>query len=1498
MSSCLCNLWLPQPWIRRVNEIFFKPVTGVTTDAAIVRLAEYAALKPNHLSMISKELERRCLKELKRSVIRVNIISIAARAYVALLETISTLGGGSYNASAVGKVGALGIFEQHITSLLVVLLTKQNVEIVDIGASLARSFLTALATSAAGHEILSFSTIDQTRLDLLLLPLVRVAGALPGSPGASINASIASLCALKHLLIASNSQTLDTHIRIITSLSLSILFRNNTDASSSSSLSLSSLSPSSEVLASADELLHVVASYVNASTSSSVFDPTFAFLDEKFWKPTSFAIKICSILDAHASRDTWGIRQGNTINPERPSSSSSSSSAAGVGLGGVSSSTTGEGIGGVNGQIFSFTSPFRLRRSLQSSSFSTPGYLLLLRHVSVIDSAFFGIPAAAFFDASQRGEKTLSKSPSISKKPLNSLWWLRSNGVGNGTFNENVVEDIIPRLDDLEQAEIDFETLRLNVLLVSDALFGDSRSDMSIGPFVKETLDHLFPVLVENSEDDLQVTNQVITESLKAKAKEKNRQSRQQQVVSFSLLNRILSRMHSSTDLLRFTSHALEMFGDHVAEFIAFHGPLQKSLLSVLDIQGGITEGSESGHMRGISTISSVLASSSTLPASRINSMSLRRMHSVASSTSSAIVQAVPHAGKRRHSVKTSGLSVNLNDTGTGPFSPITSVGDIELTIRTEFSNLRNSHDSGEKINDNNLQEADTDASDSLLNHITMARLRLLLLVYRGLRRLRTSMSGGTSINPSNVASSPASVRASAHSTHLAEPSSKSKNFFFRSESDISSTQQSNVLEAPVEVLRGLELALSDPDARVKRLAACALHEFLCCDGPIRPCTTEIDGDDEFIQWTENEVLKSAELAYFDNQEAVSGNITSLSNSLHMTTLVDTARHSENFTNASKLTLRNESASRLFLALSYAASDACSSSNSNSSNLDSMSCASELALLVRLVRDLVRIGGVSSIFRFALPLAFSTQTLTKDTLIDTNKVLLEKLFTCGVLSVVSEAVGAMIYTQFNFPSLAAVKDGWITRLPNSTLPISSSSSLSSSLPTFNSKDDINNAALAILTAEGTWKAITSIGIPLPVSPQGDIETTEVHRLRLTKSALAELHSIQKHLSDEYSILTANAVIPLPPAQNDASWSSYDFGGGHLRYPQYTKNHISALFYSLVSLDSAWRRVKTAKPSSDEDTSDKITNTDASKDAASEFFRFLLGPVPSLIGGKTPSLPPRVPSSFALSSAHVSTNVQTTQSVQTHEVRLLALLLGLLTVDWKLGSPWMHERCEGLIDVWPLAASSTAAAVGSDEERRPESNSGRFTARVTLSAKRSSYNDTLRTVDGIASASAAPASPYLFSLFTNNVYAAASDFLMAARGSPITSSPLSKSMGPGQSSSQGIANGNGSHLVGQISSKTIVTRSNTNDSTGTGESQLLQWRPSSILQSQSQLQGRKQGSYSHTVKEEGHGERGESTDPLSSVSPDLAVCLDLLKELELESRKQDDRRKEQKLGLST
>lgn len=1443
MVDCGCfTFFSPQPWVRRVNEIFFKPVSGATADAAIVRLAEYAAGKPNHLPLVAREIALRCTSELRKSAVRVNVIAVAARAYVALLETISTLGGGSYgggaSASAVGKVGALGIFEQHITSLLLVLLSHQNAEIVEIGASLARSFLTALATSAAGHDISSFSSVDQSRLDLLLTPLIEVAGALPGSPGASVAASISSLGALRQLLSASDSQTLDSHLRSITQLTLKVLYREHENGN------INITSSSNEVLNSADDLLRIVSSYLNAATSSSVFDPAFAFLDERFWQPSSFAIKICSTFDAHVNRESWGLRQSSII-AERSSSSSSSASSSGTGSAGV-------------GPVFSFTSPFRIHRSVQNSSFSTPGYLLLLRHISAIDAAFFGIPAAAFLDAtrdemkprrSQTSGKTSSVSSSARAKPLNELWWLHSTGMGSGTYNESD-HDILPRLEDFERAEKEFEKLRLGILLVSDALISNSRADVSIGPFVKETLDHLFPILVEDSDADFGAISRSDSDAVKC------RRTRQQQFMAFSLLDRVLSRLNASTDLLRFTSHALEMFGDHVAEFIAFHGPLRKGLLTLLDLGGsleggggGVTERDRGQHSRGISTVSSILASSSTLPNSRTASMSLRRIHSTSSSIASV---STTTPSKRRNSGKPpSGLSIGVD----GNVSPTTTVGDIELTIRTDFSIPVNMNESVEMRNEDD-GEVET-SNESVYHHVTMARLRLLLLVYRSIRRLRFILSGGLSPATPVTAIVPARTLARASNTSIAPSSSAaSKQFFFRADVDTpTSSQPPTVLEAPVEVLRGLELALSDPDSRVRRLAGCSLHEFLCCDGPVLSTSPAIDGDIEWVQWTENDVFQATEQAYAETQE------------VNEKKLPNTALDMNHFRNPdsgtspmiSKLTLRNESASRLFSALAYAAHDAC-----NSASLDSMPAVAELALLVRLTRDLVRIGGVASIFRFTLPLAYSSSKLSGA---KGEKFLLEKLFREGVLSVVAEAVGAKRPPP-SHPSLASVKEGWITKSTSSNAPESNTTSL------INDYDDIESAAVAILSSEGMWKAITMIGIPLPTLPQID---SDAIRLRLVRSAQTDLQSVRTSLSSNFSEVTASAAVPLPPVQNETSWSSYCLAG--LRH-QNSKNHISSLQSSIMSLDSAWRRAQLTSSSSNANNISDDLSAISAKDAASDFYRFLFVGVNTNsqdgkdggIISKHSSLPPRAPSSIAVAPA------QTAQTVHNHESRLLSLLLGLLTIDWQLGSKWMQQRCEGLIDIWPLAASSTAVvAANSGGSRSPEASTGRFTARVTLSSKASSLKssyDALRITDGSAAsnAPATPSSPFLFNLFSNNtIGSTASDFLSAARSSPSASSPVSKT-----SISQQVpltkANNINQTSHGNPLFRT-VTRSSSGNSLefgrGGGESQLLQWRPASANGG---------GAGGRRNEEEG--------DTASSISiktaPDVSDCLDLLQDLTVAS----------------
>jgi hypothetical protein len=325
----------------------------------------------------------------------------------------------------------------------------------------------------------------------------------------------------------------------------------------------------------------------------------------------------------------------------------------------------------------------------------------------------------------------------------------------------------------------------------------------------------------------------------------------------------------------------------------------------------------------------------------------------------------------------------------------------------------------------------------------------------------------------------------------------------------------------------------------------------------------------------------------------------------------------------------------------------------------------------------------------------------------------------------------------------------------------------------------------------------------------------------------------------------------------------------------------------MNLDSVWRRGQLISSSSSSliNTSEDALNA-VTKDSSSDFYRFLFADVnTNAQEGKDKSTlkQPSVSLSLSDSTSSAHAPIQST-SLSNHESRLLSLLLGLLTINWHLESKWMQRRCEGLIDVWSIASSSDDNIA--DNRREGAESTGRYTARVTLSTKapslKSTY-DALRSSDVSTSANApaTPSTPFLFNIFSSsssNAGNAASDFIAAARGSPIAYSPLSK-----LSSSQQppLLNANSASQRTHVKPFAPLSRSSTGNSQeveregggGGGESKLLQWRPTSLTQANGGSKEREEAISSST-----------SSSQVVKTAPDVTDCLDLLQDLAVASKR--------------
>lgn len=697
-DCCLCVWARPQPHKRLVDGLYPPKSRGYEIDSAngvdYKKVAQYAADKPRHLPFISKELDARMHKHLRKG--RYGFVAIAVRAMGAIVETSGLHGVGS---PPTGHSTSLAVFEDHVTTMLLALLLHPVADMKLEAAILCTKFI-------AGQDYLA----DQARLDGFLYPLLSVArvGAdqphsLPTvsprlaaaglfaataavqsalDPNTTGNkARVAALEALNQLLRKSDAQALEARVRTCVPVLLSTLQRElglrrwlqgasspmavesrpnqaaadsgvqqNTAAVSEAELVIEmsgpaiqsaqsttvapALSPPSLIVAAVDQCLSTIAAAVNPATASFIFEPLFVYLDGTYWSPSYLTAHVMRLVDPCGfgvepdapDYESNGSSQANNgtapavLKHPRPGHRSGGRPAQGLQSAGMLSSTlptspagfkrgsnvASMGAGSTIGTMMTQRLGLGLGRAATGmtlamppgalaarASYNTPGFILLLRHLEAVSDLFESHAtsssaaaasggSAAQMHATADGSST-DDVPGVAiavmppptdpfahhqRLPSHSdpsLWWLSSSAPPPAGRQQQAQSAGVQVMNADQRS---FDRLRIGLLSAVNRCLAETDPDVAVGSWVQDILDHVLPLLLEAPSPPTSAPAAADESSPAPRVVGKH--SRVQRLAQ-GVLQSFCVRLAAAPDLLRFTTHVLEVYADHVSEFLPLH---------------------------------------------------------------------------------------------------------------------------------------------------------------------------------------------------------------------------------------------------------------------------------------------------------------------------------------------------------------------------------------------------------------------------------------------------------------------------------------------------------------------------------------------------------------------------------------------------------------------------------------------------------------------------------------------------------------------------------------------------------------------------------------------------------------------------------------------------------------------------------------------------------------------------------------------------------------
>jgi hypothetical protein len=1013
----------------------------------------------------------------------------------------------------------------------------------------------------------------------------------------------------------------------------------------------------SAVLAGADRCLSALAAALNPATATGILAPILATLDGSFWQPRDFALHVLRIIDPCSGGRTAGGRgrAGGEEADERgrggrdeDADDGDYADGEGGGAGGsgaaimtaagqrrrgahrysraggdLSSQASrplqggghhggAAGVGGVGGRPQQQATGVPTRAAAVGA-FSTPGCLLLLRHLTAVDAAFEAqvlVPtaaaaaeAAAAAAAAAAATQSLNHThhhliqrpvaPSTAASPSSSsssaaaadvgcallavpepgltandtlppsLWWIRSGGGGSSRRAGAAAAGSAPGDDAwaarAREAEKAFDRLRTGLLGAALASLEETDESIPLGPWVAEIVDHVIPLLLDPDATD--AADGAMGDGLHHPA------ASGLHALAQRLLLAVLFRLESPSDVVRLASHVAEAFADHATEYAALH--------PVWGVLGGAGEAAGPGSELVRRYSSEVLlkrvpsSSGSGLGSAAGGALTLASRHSAEGSPFSRIEAggstATAGAGLVRAAVRRQSVLAAL-----GPLAeqqhqqpsppsqppavspPLVAAGaSIELPVRSVHAATQATHASLRSL-------AGGSAS-------SRASVRLPLAPsFEGLSpAVGAGVAGGSSV-PSSPAGSAltgeteGAIRAAVAQVNAARVrllvpiracAAHLRNLLVEARL---SGGVSHAPALPADLVAALEIALCEGDARARSLALCSLHDVLSCD--LVACEA-VDGPPKWREWAEEAALKAVVAASGSSAADVIGTLFDGAGSgageADSTTGARVPRRGWIAGGGSALVhpAVRTTERQISRLVGAAYHGTCAAVNSGS--------VSELALALRLARDALRLAGISGVWR-VVPLAWALA----DHALPLGLTAARAVLACVGSAVDSDelsaqALRATLAGEVPRPGAAASvdEDGWVSASPavNDAPPhsVAAADADPSAAPAW-TRMGFAMTALAVPQLRRCLRETCGLPAPLDMSLPG---------LVAALSAVPSPASSSSSTSSTPSPLWAAAASALrPPAVTEASWPVRS--GTFLRQ-------------AVLAVDAAWRQEEEA-----------------------------------------------------------------------------------------------------------------------------------------------------------------------------------------------------------------------------------------------------------------------------------------------------------------------------------